>query len=157
MATSLKNLASVEDTKLLWARAENHNLYVDQDDKGVVWETRHIEAFLLQATILEGVLVNLGLRLLENRKDLSALKGKRCNWYGYDNAINDLYLLGAINTEEFEKLEQFKAKRNEYIHNLLSKDIKTIESEVSSVYEKYKNIVLDMIAKLEKKLSKQKE
>lgn len=32
MATSLKNLASVEDIKLLWARAENHNLYVDQEE-----------------------------------------------------------------------------------------------------------------------------
>jgi len=157
MTTSLKNLASIEDTKLLWARAENHNLYIDQDDKGIIWETRHIEAFLLQATILEGVLVNLGLRLLDSRRDLSALKGKRCNWYGYDNAINDLYLLRAINTEEFEKLEQFKAKRNEYIHNLLSKDIKTIESEVSNVYEEYKNLVLDMITKLEKKLSKSKK
>jgi len=155
MATSLKNLANVEDTKLLWARAENHNLYIDQDREGI-WETRHIEAFLLQATILEGVLVNLGLRLLDSRTDLSALKGKRCNWYGYDNAINDLYLLGAINTDEFEKLEQFKAKRNEYIHNLLSKDIKTIESEVSKVYEDYKNLVLDMIVKLEKKLSRSK-
>lgn len=156
MATSLKNLASIEDIKLLWARAESHNLYVDQDDKGVIWETRRIEAFLLQATILESVLVNLGLRLLDSRKDLSALKSKRCKWYGYDNAINDLYLLGAINTDEFKKLEQFKSKRNNYIHNLLSKDIKTIESEVSNVYDEYKNLVLDMIAKLEKKLSKSK-
>ncbi len=157
MSISLKNLATIEDTKLLLARAENHNLYVDQDDKGVVWETRHIEAFLLQATILEGVLVNLGLKLLDSRSNLSALKGKRCNRYGYDNAINDLYLLGAINTEEFEKLEQFKAKRNEYIHNLLSKDIKKIESEVYKVYEDHKNLVLDMIAKLEKKLSKSRK
>jgi len=156
MPTNLKNLASIEDIKLLLARAENHNLYVDRDDEGV-WETRHIEAFLLQATILEGVLVNLGLKLLDSKPNLSALKGKRCNRYGYDNAINDLYLLGIINTEEFERLEQFKTKRNEYIHNLLSKDIKIIESEVYEIYENHKNLVLDMVAKLEKRLRKSKK
>lgn len=88
--------------------------------------------------------------LLTNNFTLSILE------YGYDNAINDLYLLDAVNTKEFKKIEQFKAKRNEYIHNLLSKDIKTIETEVYKVYEDYKNLVLDMIAKLEKKLSKSK-
>jgi len=156
MTANSKSFASIEDIKVLYARAEGHGLYVDQDKEGK-WETRHIEAFLLQATILEGVLVNLGLKLLDSRNDLCALKGKRGKWYGYDNAINDLYLLGAVNTEEFKKLEQFKAKRNEYVHNLLSKDIKTIETEVYKVYEDYKNLVLDMIAKLEKKLSKSKE
>jgi len=157
MATSLKSLASVEDTKLLWARAENHNLYVDQDDKGVVWETRHIEAFLLQATILEGVLVNLGLKSLDDSPDLSAIRKLRKKQYGLNDVINDLYLLGAINTDEFNKLREFKNKRNKYIHNLLSKDIKTIEKEVYKVYEDYKNLILDMIAKLEKKLSKSKK
>lgn len=148
-----KNTASVAEIKALYNRAEGHNLYYDKENE----ETRHIEAFLLQTALMEGVLVNYGLKLLESRTDLCALKGKRGKWYGYDNAINDLYLLGAINTEEFKKLEQFKAKRNEYIHNLLSKELKNIETEVYKVYENYKNLVLDMIAKLEKKLSKQKD
>ncbi len=145
MALKTKNRASVNEIKILYNRAEEHNLYYKENE-----ETRHIEAFLLQIALMEGILVNYGLRLLESRVDLCALKGKRKKWYGYDNAINDLYLLGAVNTEEFKKLEQFKAKRNEYIHNLLSKDIKTIESEVYKVYEDYKNLVLDMISKLEK-------
>lgn len=153
MAVKSKNTASVAEIKALYNRAEGHNLYYDKENE----ETRHIEAFLLQTALMEGVLVNYGLKLLESRTDLCALEGKRGKWYGYDNAINDLYLLGAINTEEFKKLEQFKAKRNEYIHNLLSKELKNIETEVYKVYEKYKNLVLDMIAKLEKKLSKQKE
>ena len=152
MAVRIKKAASIDEIKALYNRAEGHNLYYDEGNE----ETRHIEAFLLQTALMEGVLVNYGLKLLESRIDLCALKGKRGKWYGYDNAINDLYLLGAVNTEEFKKLEQFKAKRNEYIHNLLSKDIKTIETEVYKVYEDYKNLVLDMIAKLEKKLSKSK-
>ncbi len=153
MTAKLKSTTSVEEIKALYNRAEGHNLYYDKENE----ETRHIEAFLLQTALMEGVLVNYGLRLLESRADLCALKGKRGKWYGFDNAINDLYLLGAVSTEEFKKLEQFKAKRNEYIHNLLSRDIKTIETEVYKFYENYKNLTLDMIAKLEKKLSKAKE
>lgn len=153
MAVKSKNTASVEEIKALYNRAEGHNLYYDEENE----ETRHIEAFLPQTVLIEGVLVNLGLKLLEGRADLCALKGKRGKWYGYDNAINDLYLLGTINTEEFKKLEQFKNERNKYIHNLLSKELKNIETEVYKVYEDYKNLALDMIAKLEKKLSRPKE
>lgn len=150
MATNLENLASAEDAKLLLARARDHNNYIDRDKKGIVWETRRIEAFLLQATILEGVLVNLGLRLLGRKKHLSGLRGKRCNWYGYDNAINDLYLMGAIKTEEFNLLEQYKAKRNEYIHSLLSQNTEQTENAMFEIYNKYENIVIKMIKKLER-------
>lgn len=152
MITRAKKVTNIDEIRAFYNRAEGHNLYYDEGNE----ETRHIEAFLLQTVLMESVLVNYGLKLLDSRSDLYALKSKRGKWYGYDNAINDLYLLGAVDTEKFKKLEQFKAKRNEYIHNLLSKDIKTIETEVYKVYEDYKNLVLDMIIKLEKKLSKSK-
>ena len=85
---------------------------------------------------------------------MSALKGKRSKWYGYDNAINDLYLLGAINTDEFKKLEQFKAMRNKYIHNLLSEDTEAVEGKVLRIYKEYDGLVWDMIQRLEKKVGK---
>ena len=66
---------------------------------------------------LEGVLVNLGLKLLEKRKNFSGLKGKRRNKYGYDNAINDLYLMEEINTDEVNLLEKYKSKRNNAADN----------------------------------------
>jgi len=153
MSVKIKSTASTEEIKALYIRAEGHNLYIDQDKEGK-WETRHIEAFLLQATLLEGVLVNLGLKLLGNRKDLAGLKGKRHAKYGYDNAINDLYLMGAIKTEEFNLLEKYKSKRNEYIHNLLSKNTEDIENEVFNIYNEYKDFVWKMIKKLEKIMKK---
>jgi len=116
-----------------------------------------VDSFLLQATLLEGVLVNLGLKLLENRKDLAGLKGKRHAKYGYDNAINDLYLMGKINTSEFSLLEKYKSKRNEYVHNLLSKKTEDIEDEVLDIYKEYEDFVWKMIKKLEKIMKKSRK
>jgi len=144
--------ASIEEIKLLYNRAQGHHIFYDEKNE----ESRKIEAFLLQAGLLEGVLVSCGLQLLKSNPKLSALKGKRNKWYGYDNAINDLYLLAAITTEQFKKLEQFKSKRNEYIHNLLSKKINMVEGELHTIYEEYKDLVWDMILKLERSLEKNK-
>ena len=150
MPTRSKTSASIEDIKRLYIRAGAHSRTRRRKGK----ETRHIEAFLLQTALLEGVLVSYGLKLLEAKTGLSALKGKRNKWYGYDNAINDLYLLQAINTDEFKKLEQFKAKRNEYIHNLLSEDTEAVEGKVLRIYKEYDGLVWDMIQRLEKKVGK---
>ena len=150
MPTRSKTSASIEDIKRLYIRAEAHSRTRRRKGK----ETRHIEAFLLQTALLEGVLVSYGLKLLEDKTGLSALKGKRNKWYGYDNAINDLYLLEAIDTDEFKKLEQFKAKRNEYIHNLLSEDTEAVEGKVLRIYKEYDELVWDMIQCLEKKVGK---
>lgn len=100
------------------------------------------------------MLVSYGLKLLDEKADLSALKGKRNKWYGYDNAINDLYLLGAVNTDEFKKLEQFKAKRNEYIHNLLSENTEIVEGRVLRIYKDYDDLVWSMIQRLAKKIER---
>mgnify|MGYP001589189444 FL=1 len=150
MPTKSKTSASIEDIKRLYIRAGAHSRTRRRKGK----ETRHIEAFLLQTALLEGVLVSYGLKFLEDKADLVALKGKRGKWYGYDNAINDLYLLGAVNTDEFKKLEQFKAKRNEYIHNLLSENTDLVESKVLRIYKEYDGLVWDMIQRLEKKVGK---
>lgn len=150
MPTKSKTSASIEDIKRLYIRAGAHSRTRRRKGK----ETRHIEAFLLQTALLEGVLVSYGLKLLDDKVNLSALKGKRGKWYGYDNAINDLYLLGAVNTEEFKKLEQFKAKRNEYIHNLLSENTEVVEGKVLRIYKEYDGLVWDMIQQLEKEVGK---
>ncbi len=153
MSTRSSTPASIEDIKRLYIRAGAHSRTRRRKGK----ETRHIEAFLLQTALLEGVLVSYGLELLDNMTDLIALKGKRSKWYGYDNAINDLYLLGAVDTEEFKKLEQFKAKRNEYIHNLLSENTDVVEGKVLRIYKEYESLVWGMIQRLEKKVGKKTE
>jgi len=139
-----------EDIKRLYSRAGAHSRTRRRKGK----ETRRIEAFLLQTAILEGVLVNLGLKSLGKNSKLSALKRKREKWYGYDNAINDLYLMGVVKTDEFKKLEQFKAKRNEYIHNLLSEDTEIVEDKVLRIYKGYDQLVSTMIGRFKRKIGK---
>lgn len=142
--------ANIEDIRRLYMRADSHSRTRRRGGKDV----RHIEAFLLQTALLEGVLVNYGLKLLEDRIDLNALRSKRGSWYGYDNAINDLYLLGAIDTKGFKDLEKFKAERNKYIHNLLSEDTEIVEGKVLRIYKEYKDLVWKMIEQLERKIKK---
>ena len=115
------NGASVDEIKKLYNRAREHTLYFDQENQ----ESRNLEAFLMLATLIEGVLTRLGLAMLETRHDLSALRGKRRKRYGIDNAINDLYLLGKISTDEFGKLEKFKDDRNKFVHELFNRNDKT--------------------------------
>lgn len=153
MVLQVKSVASIDEIKTLYNRAEGHNLYYDEENE----ETRHLEAFLLQAALLEGVLTRLGLEILEQRNDLVTLKGKRKNRYGIDSAINDLYLLGKITTEEFSDLEKFKNKRNEYIHNLLSKNSDDIEMGTKEIYENNKQLLWGLIEKFEKRLKKSKK
>ena len=138
--------ADITDIKRLYMRAKAHS----KTQRKLGKDVRHIEAFLLQAALLEGVLTNYGLRLLGKQKRLGALKSKRKNWYGFDHAINDLYLLGAINEQEFKELEKFKNKRNNYIHNFLLKKTKVTEEEVLIIYNNYNNLVWSMIERLDK-------
>lgn len=145
-----------EDIKRLYLRARQYSK-TKQKKEQEQQETKHIEAFLLLTVILEGTLVNLALKLLEKRKDLSALYGKRWKRYDYDNVINDLYLLGEINTNEFKKLEKFRMKRNEYIHNLLSEDIEIVENKVIRIYREYHGLVWIMINKFRKSIGKIKK
>jgi len=146
-----KDVKHFEDINRLYIRAGAHSRARSRKEGE---KTRHIEAFLLQAALLEGVLVSLGLKSLEKRLDLSALEGKRKKQYRLDNVINDLYLLGDINTDEFKKLEQFKAKRNVYIHNLLSDDVETVEVKVLHIYKEYDDLVRTMIKLLKKKIGR---
>ena len=142
-----------EDIKRLYIRARSHSRTKRKQEQ----ETRHIEAFLILTTVLEGTLVNLALKLLEKQSDLSALYGKRQKRYDYDNVINDLYLLREIDTDEFKKLEKFRMKRNEYIHNLLSEDTEIVENKVIFIYREYRGLVWTMIEKFRRKIGKIKK
>ncbi len=141
--------ASIEDIQRLYLRAREHYLYKKYPEEEPIHK---IEAFLLQTVVLEGILVNYGLLLLKSRSDLIALLGKRSGRYGYDNAINDLYLLGVISTAEFKKLDTLKNKRNDFIHNLLSRNLETASKDASQYYRASSVLVSRLLQKLKKKL-----
>ena len=140
---------SIDDIWELYNRAEKYSVYVDEE--GV--DSRNLEAFLMLAALFEAVLVSLALTLLEKREDLSALRGKRDRRYGIDNAINDLYLLGALSTEEFGMLEQLKDSRNKSLHDLFRLSSEDIEEKMHALFDTYSDLFETMVEKLEKELS----
>ena len=143
------NGVSVDEIQRLYNRATEHSLYFDEENQ----ESRNLEAFLMLATLFEGVLTSFGLVLLEKRDDLSALRGKRKNRYGIDNAINDIYLLGKISTAEFGELEKFKDDRNKCIHEIFNKKSdEEIEKYTNGLFKKHKKTFESMTKKFEKEL-----
>ena len=143
------NGVSVDEIRRLYNRATEHSLYFDEENQ----DSRNLEAFLMLAILLEGVLTSFGLVLLEKRDDLSALRGKRKNRYGIDNAINDIYLLGKISATEFDELEKFKNDRNKCIHEIFNKkNDEEIEKYTNGLFKKHKTIFESMTRKFEKEL-----
>lgn len=142
---------SVDEIKSLYNRATEHSLYFDEENQ----DSRNLEAFLMLATLLEGVLTSFGLALLEKRDDLNALRGKRKNRYGIDSAINDIYLLGKISTNEFSELEKFKDDRNKYIHEIFNKkNDEEIEKYTSDLFKTHKTTFESITKKFEKELQR---
>jgi hypothetical protein len=145
------NGVSIDEIKSLYNRATEHSLYFDGENQ----DSRNFEAFLMLATLLEGVLTSFGMALLEKRDDLSALRGKRKNRYGIDNAINDIYLLGKISTDEFGKLEKFKDDRNKCIHEIFNKKSdEDVERYTNGLFNEHKTIFESMTKKFEEELPK---
>lgn len=134
----------IEDIKLLYKRAEGHNLYYDEINE----ETRKIEAFLIQSALLEGVLCEIAFRTMGTK--FPCVYGKRNGRYGLNSAIDDLYLLKVITDKEFKSLEKFKDARNKYFHTLLKQDPKQLEGQLGNEYGNFEEITWSMVKKLEK-------
>ena len=136
---------SVDDILSLYSRARGYNMYFDERGESL----KNLEAFLMLSVLFEAVLTSLAFVLLEGREDLRALVGKRGKRYGIDNAINDLYFLGAINTDEFGLLEQFKNGRNDLTHDLFSLNREEIEQKSHTLFEIYSDLFTSMVAQFE--------
>lgn len=134
----------IEDIKLLYKKAEGHNLYYDDINE----ETRKIEAFLIQSALLEGVLCEIAFRTMGTK--FPCVYGKRNSRYGLNSVIDDLYLLKVITGEEFKSLERFKDARNKYFHTLLKQNPKKLESQLGDEYGNFEEITWGMVKKLEK-------
>ncbi|MDD4122746.1 MAG: hypothetical protein PHO23_00475 [Candidatus Pacebacteria bacterium] len=136
-------MTNIKDIKELFLKASYHYSY--QHPK--THETEKTEAFLIQCTLLEGVLYNLALKNIEKR--FTNLYKKREKYYSLDNIISDLFLIKIISKEDFKKLEEFKHDRNKYFHSILKNNSKIREKELGEKYSLYKTITWKMIEKLE--------
>lgn len=136
-------MSKIKDIKQLYLKAKNHFFHFNF----ITQETEKTEAFLLQCTLLEGVLYDIALNILHTKYKI--LFNKKKGRYSLDYIINDLFLLNIISKKEFDILENFKHDRNKYFHNIIKQNIKTTEKELGEKYENYKEITWHMVEKLE--------
>lgn len=150
------NGASIDKIGKLYNKARENYIglyvYTDKDDE----ESRTLEAFLMLAILMERVLILFGLSSLGKRKNLSELYKKRKepgSRYGIDNAINDVYLLGEVSTEEFIRLKKFQRDRNDYIHNIFTNKDDEIEEIAHNLFQEHHSIFILMLEKLKESSS----
>lgn len=113
-------------------------------------EKRYLEAFLLQNCLLEGI--SKEFAILSIKKSLNNPKRiieKKKENYNFDTAINDLYILGAINDEEFENLHKYRKDRNRFVHRLIKEDFKNLNNVLREVYKRGSPLVTNILRKLE--------
>lgn len=118
---------------------ENYTFY-DSINKS----ERKLEAFLLQAALLEGVLTKL-LTLTYQRRNLNHLNKTNNN---LDTVIKSLNLLKVIDKNEFDDLDNYRKRRNKIVHRLLDQNYTGIESQAKKYYEDGVGVLLNMIKKL---------
>ena len=141
------NSFSVDEFRLLYNRAQEHALYHKQEQG----ESRNLEAFLMLTLLFEGILTKFGLELLKKRDNLQELYTRRQEWYTIDSAINDMYLLGGVNSKEFKQLRQFQKDRNECVHNILNKrSSEETEQYTRDLFETHKIVFESLLGKMER-------
>ena len=138
----------IEEIKKLELQAQNLYLYFNEDDKK---DKKYLEAFLLQTTLMEGVVVELALRGIKNKKYLAKIVSKKEQRYGFANAVNDLYFLKRIDHQKFEELDKYIKNRNKYVHGWLKyDDFSKTEEKLKIIYENARSLLWFVITKLEK-------
>ena len=105
---------------------------------------RKLEAFLLQATLLEGVLTKL-LSITYQRRNLNHLNKTNSS---LDTIIKSLNLLKVIDKNEFDDLDNYRKRRNKIVHRLLDQNYSNIDSQAKKYYEDGVKVLLSMIKKL---------
>lgn len=133
----------VKEIKNLWNKAQGNYLYSGEEKK-------YLEAFLIQSCILEGVVKKLAILSIKKNLGNPTITTKKQKYYHFDTAIDDLYLLGIINKEEFEDLYQYKNARNDYTHNLIKKNYEELNWVLKDAYDRGDPLLWRIIRKLEK-------
>ena len=138
----------IDEIKELELQAQNLYLYFNENDKK---DKKYLEAFLLQTALMEGLVVELALRVIKNKKYLTKIISKKEQRYGFANAVNDLYLLKIIDYQKFEELDKYIKNRNKYVHGWLKYDsFSETEEKLKVIYENARSLLWFIITKLEK-------
>ena len=116
----------VDNAKLMINMAQDDFFFSPDDDQNF----RFIQAFLLQASIVEGLTREFSDDLNKKNK-INGVKKAR----NFHQASRELRIAGGINKKDFDKLLSYIEFRNNLVHRLLDKDdLQLLEKEINQNY-----------------------
>lgn len=95
----------------------------------------YLKAFLIQSCVFEGVVKSYALSVLRAIFDSNPDLKRKSRSFEMARLTDELYLAGKIKKQLYENLNQYRKKRNEVIHKILTyKDDKDFERELREAY-----------------------
>ena len=131
---------------------ENKNYqHLLDEAEGAYLKKEYLEAFLIQSCIIEGVVKNYAAEKLDYIiVGNNLLKDKFDNW-DVSRLVDSLLIAGKIDSFLYKKLNDYRKKRNNVIHDLLSHEDKNLlDGELKSAYElgkEMKGFIVDDMSK----------
>ena len=131
---------------------ENKNYqHLLDEAEGAYLKQEYLEAFLIQSCIIEGVVKNYAAEKLDYIiVGNNLLKDKFDNW-DVSRLVDSLLIAGKIDSFLYKKLNDYRKKRNNVIHDLLSHEDKNLlDGELKSAYElgkEMKGFIVDDMSK----------
>lgn len=123
----------VDNAKLLLFRAQSDFMFDPESDQ----HPRYIQAFLLQASIIEG-LVREFSSMSNKRNRISGLTEPR----NFFQSARECRVAGTISENQFDTIKEYIDFRNGIVHTLLSKrSIDNLESDIDMKYNKGLEII----------------
>jgi len=115
------------NAKILIFRAQGDFIFTPDEDQ----DSRFLQAFLLQASVIEGLLKERCNSL--NRKNrITGLKEPRT----FHQAARESRISGYVTKVQFEKIEKYIDFRNEIVHSILKKNNRNdLENNVNEHYK----------------------
>lgn len=116
-----------ENAKILINRAQGDFLFTPDDDQ----EPRYLQAFLLQASVIEGLLrENCNSYNIKNK--VTGLKAPKM----FYQAAREARVSGSISKGQFEEVEKYIDFRNKVIHTIIEKNSRDdLENNVNQHYQ----------------------
>jgi len=123
----------IDNAKLLLNRAQGDFLFNPEGDQN----PRHVQAFLLQASIIEGLVREFSSASNKKNK-ITGLKEPRLFFQG----ARECRVAGTITKKQFEMIKEYIEFRNDVVHSLLGKkSINNLESDIDKKYNKGLEII----------------
>ena len=127
----------VDNAKIMLNIAQADFMFSPDEDQ----RPRFVQAFLLQASVMEGLIREFADDLNKKNK-ISGVKQAR----NFHQACRESRVVGGINKENFDKLLSYVEFRNTLVHRLLEKNsLSSLEKEVNEKYAEGSDIISILI------------